>query len=54
MAQFIAQLLRRSARHEWERLLLARRTIDDAMADARSKQDQAFAMDLERLRPVQG
>jgi hypothetical protein len=53
MAQFLAQLLHRSARYEWERLLLARQTIDNAMAVARRKQDQAFALDLERLRTAQ-
>jgi hypothetical protein len=53
MVQFLTQLLRRSARHEWERLLLGRQTIDDAMADARRKQDQAFTLDLERLRAAQ-
>jgi hypothetical protein len=53
MVQFLAQLLRRSARHEWEGLLLARQTIDNAMADARRKQDHAFALDLQRLRAAQ-
>jgi hypothetical protein len=50
MIQFITQLLRRSARDRWESRLLARRAIDQVMADARREQDRAFAADLERLK----
>jgi hypothetical protein len=53
MTQFLVQLIRRSGRDEWERLLLSRRSIDRAMEDRRREQNQAFTADIERRKAPQ-